>query len=52
MTTRTHLTVWQAIHPLKIWPIEGDGIRCFQKDNTPEARIRLQSYMRRISSVF
>lgn len=53
MTLRTHLIIPQAIHPLTIWLIEGDGLRCFQKTNTTtEARIRLYGFERRISSIF
>lgn len=53
MTSRTHLTMPQAIHPLTIWLNEGDGLRCFQKTNTTtEARIRLYGFERRIASIF
>lgn len=32
MTTRTHLTIQQAIHPLTTWLIQRDGLWYFQKD--------------------
>lgn len=53
MTSRTHLTIPQAILPLTIWLIEGDGLRCFQTTSTTtEAGIRLYGFERRISSIF